>query len=331
MTGIEERALQTKSVVLRITSAAERLRMWLLHQQWFSSRVLPAMPRRLRWLARSIYLKPIDLADRLRGPDRPVAPPRAHNPSGSVIDFEASGSALRGAIGELAGLTPSSRVLDVGCGMGRLAASLSTYLDESGSYDGLDIVPDAIKWCSENIVGPHDNVHFWLSDVYNGEYNPQGKIEADKYVFPFENESFDVVALDSVFTHMLPADMEHYLGEISRVLKPGGRCFATYFLLTEQSRELMLKKDSTTTFKQNFGSYSVTSAKVPELAVGYDDGYISELYARLGMTDERYPGFWCGQPSRWSPDSGTGLQDVLVATKPAAVSESPERKLAQKN
>jgi SAM-dependent methyltransferase len=290
--------------------------MWLLHQQWFTGKVMPAIPRRLRWLGRTIYLMPVDFADRLRGPNRPVGPPRAHNASGSVIDFEGSGAALRGALVDLAGLTPSSRVLDVGCGMGRLAASLASYLDASGSYVGLDIIPDGIKWCNENIVGPHGNVHFVLSDVRNGEYNPKGKIEAAEYRFPFDDESIDVVVLDSVFTHMLPGDLEHYLGEITRVLKRGGRCFATYFLLTKESRELMLTKESTIKFKRDFGSYSVASAKVPELAVAYDEKYIEELHARYGLTNERYPGFWSGQPSRWSPTSGTGLQDVLVAKKP---------------
>jgi len=321
--------VQTRSALLRITSALERLRMWLIHQQWFSSKLLPAMPRRLRWLARSIYLKPVDLADRLRGPNGPVAPPRAHNASGSVIDFEASGSAERGVLGDLAGLTPSSRVLDVGCGMGRLAAAMSSFLDATGSYDGFDIIPDAIKWCSDNIIGRHDNVHFWHADVRNGEYNPQGKIEAVEFRFPFNDESFDLVVLDSVFTHMLPTDMEHYLGEITRVLKPGGKCFATYYLLTEETRKLMLLKDSTVNFKQHFGSYSVTSAKVPELAVGYDERYIEELYAQFGLTSERHPGFWCGQQSRWSPDSRTGLQDVLVAMKPGSSAKMPQRKFVQ--
>jgi SAM-dependent methyltransferase len=309
-----------RSVLLRITSAAERLRIWLIHQPWFSSKVLPAIPRRLRWFARTVYLKPIDLADRLRGPNRPVAPPRAHNASGSVIDFEGSGTALRGALADIAGLTPSSRVLDVGSGMGRLAAAMSSFLDETGSYVGLDILPDAVKWCSENIVGGHDNVHFLLADVRNGEYNPHGKIEAAEFRFPFDDESVDLVVLDSVFTHMLPTELEHYLGEITRVLKPGGRCFATYYLLTEQSRELMATKDSTLNFKQHFGPYSVTSARVPELAVGYDEGYVEELYARLGLKSEIYLGFWCGQPSRWGPHSGTGLQDVLVAMKPTTPS-----------
>ena len=36
--------------------------------------------------------------------------------------------------------------------------------------------------------------------------------------------------LTSVFTHLLPHDLTHYLAEINRVLRPGGRCVATFFL-----------------------------------------------------------------------------------------------------
>lgn len=307
-----------RAFLLRITTAAERLRIWLVHQQWFSSKLLPAMPRRLRWALRTIYLKPVDLADRLRGPNHPVVPPRAHNYSGpSMATDWGNWSEAVDTLRDLAGLTPSSRVLDVGCGMGRLAAAMSSFFDATGSYDGLDIVPDGIKWCKENIVGRHDNVHFTLSDVRNGEYNPQGKIEAVDYRFPFDDELFDLVVLVSVFTHMLPDDLEHYLEEIARILKPTGSCFATYYLLTEESRELMLTKNSRKCFKHHFGSYSVMSAKVPELGVAYDVQFIEQLYAQHGLTSERYLGWWFrGQPSRWSPLPGE--QDALVARKRAA-------------
>ena len=306
-----------RAFLLRITTAAERLRLWLVHQQWFSSKLLPAMPRRLRWVLRTVYLKPVDLADRLQGPNRPVMPPRAHNYSGASTATEwGDWSEALDALRDLAGLTPSSRVLDVGCGMGRLAAAMSSFFDATGSYDGLDIVPDGIKWCSENIVGRHNNVHFTLSDVRNGEYNPQGKIEAVDYRFPFDDELFDLVVLVSVFTHMLPADLDHYLEEIARILKPTGRCFATYYLLTEESRELMMTKDSRKCFKHQFGSYSVMSAKVPELGVAYDAQFIEQLYARHGLKSERCLGWWFrGQPSDSSPLPGE--QDALVARKRA--------------
>jgi len=45
-----------------------------------------------------------------------------------------------------------------------------------------------------------------------------GTVAASEFVFPFADASFDFVSLASVFTHMLPVDLEHYAGQIARVL-----------------------------------------------------------------------------------------------------------------
>jgi SAM-dependent methyltransferase len=311
----EDQFLHMKWLVLRVASLAEESRLWLLRQKWFTSRLLPAMPRSMRWMLRRIVLAPVDLADRLRGPKRSVMPPRASNFSGAVIDFEESGDTFVGVLSEVAGLTPSSKVLDVGCGMGRLAGAMARFLDRGGSYDGLDIVPEGIAWCRENIASPNGNIRFTLADVYNAEYHPTGSVAAVDFVIPFADQSFDLVVLASVFTHMVPDEVDHYLGEIARLLAPDGRCFASYYLLTRESRARMHSKESVMRFNHDRGSHWIVSAKVPELSVGYDDSFLTDLYAKHGLSGERYLGHWCGQPSHWSRTSNFGEQDVIVARK----------------
>ena len=39
----------------------------------------------------------------------------------------------------------------------------------------------------------------------------------------------------SVFTHMRRREVANYLSEISRVLKPNGKCYITYFLINEET------------------------------------------------------------------------------------------------
>ena len=180
--------------LLRVVSAVERLRLWLLTQSWFSSHLLPALPRWLRWGLRTVYLAPVDLADRLLGRRDRVMPPRANNCSGAVIDFKGSGKALVKALEEEAGLTSSSRVLDIGCGYGRLAAAMPDYLDANGSYDGLDIVPDAIRWCEANITSPLGNIRFKLANVFNKEYSQNGTVNAAEYRLPFAMMAFQAPA-----------------------------------------------------------------------------------------------------------------------------------------
>ena len=298
-------------------SAAERLRMWLLGQSWFQSRLMPALPRQLRWLLRTIYLTPIDLGDRLLGRRDPGMPAKAHNFTGSAgPDFKSRGDALVTALTDLAGATPSSHVLDVGCGVGKLAAALTHFLDADGRYEGLDIVPGGIEWCRNNIASPHGNVYFTLADIYNKEYNPRGRLQPTEYRFPYDDDTFDVAALYSVFTHMLPDDVDWYISEIARVLKPNGHIFATYFVINPESLRLMRSSGSALQFKHNLGSHWIQNGRVPELSVAYDEDYSRGVYAKHGFEAPKiYEGAWCGRPGYWPGGSGFGDQDVLVARK----------------
>ena len=62
-----------------------------------------------------------------------------------------------------------------------------------------------------------------------GEKADVRQMDAEKLDFP--DATFDFVCATSVFTHMLPAGVANYLREIRRVLRPGGRCLATFFVL----------------------------------------------------------------------------------------------------
>lgn len=304
-----------RKLLLWAVSVPERVRLWLLWQPWFVSVLLPALPRQLRHFLRWVYLAPVDLADRLLGRRQTDVPSKAATFTGAVQDFAASGQSHLEALVDVAGVTPSSHVLDVGCGLGRLGRPMSHFLDPSGGYEGLDIVPDGIRWCKKHIVSPNDNVHFTLADIHNKEYNPKGRLRAAEYRFPYEAETFDAAVLLSVFTHMLPDEVDRYVNEIARVLKKGGRIFATYYLLNPESIRMMNLPSAEWRFKHHVGPYWTTSLKVPELSVGYDESYIRDLYAKHGLSDEPsiYVGSWCGRASHWP--SGSQDQDTVVAAK----------------
>ena len=119
----------------------------------------------------------------------------------------------------IADLKPDDTVLDVGCGPGRMALALAPYLEEKGRYEGFDIKPKDIAWCKREIEPRWSKSKFQLVDIKNEHYNPNGTISADKFKFPYKDNTFDFVFLTSVFTHLLPADLSNYLREVSRVLK----------------------------------------------------------------------------------------------------------------
>src|SRR3954452_23014549 len=57
-----------------------------------------------------------------------------------------------------------------------------------------------------------------------------------------------LVFLCSVFTHMMPNEAANYIGEIARVLKPGGRCVVTYFLLNHENMTRMARGEAVFNF-----------------------------------------------------------------------------------
>jgi ubiquinone/menaquinone biosynthesis C-methylase UbiE len=266
------------------------------------------LPRRLLHQAKSAVLFPLDCADFILRRRHEMVPPRYLSFEGDG-DFEATGDEFLGYFVELGNLRPEDRVLEVGCGIGRMARPLTHYLT-SGTYEGIDIVPKGIRWCQSNISKRHNNFHFQVADVENAMYNPRGHFKACQYSFPFPDASFDFIYLVSVFTHMLKRDMSHYLSEIVRMLRPQGRCFSTFFLLNEESRKLVESGRSSLTFNVNQDGCWLDDEHLPEHAVAYEERQLRSEYDELGLVLKtiRYGG-WSGRTQ------GLSYQDIVVSTK----------------
>ena len=298
------------------------LREWLLANPFFTSKVLPKMPRRLRWGLRTLYFAPLDLIERSQGRD-PMVPPHTARFTGSAgADFLESGQELADAVKTATGLKPHANVLDIGSGVGRLAVPLTRFLEPPGSYDGIDVVKSGVDWCAARITPRFPHFRFTLADVSNGEYNPDGKLSASEYTLPYPDGAFDVVVLYSVFTHMRKADMARYVAEIARVLKPRGCCFATYALINSETLASMESGNAIYHYKHHVDDQWILgeSMQVAELNIAYDEPYVRELFARYGLNIENgiHYGEWSGLGAR--SESGepllTGLgQDVVVGTK----------------
>ena len=214
------------------------------------------------------------------------------------------------------GLSPRSHLLEIGCGTGRVAGALTTFLDELGRYEGLDVVPGSVEWCQKEIASRFPNFTFQCADVYNGFYNPKSHTQARDYVFPFEQSSFDFVYLTSVFTHMFPEDIENYLRQIERVLKPNGRVLMTFFILTNESRRLIEagKSRPNRTFPIQEGVCWVQDGDSPETAVAYSEAFVLETCRSANLIPSALAyGKWCGRD--FSP-LGTE-QDIIIAQKDA--------------
>jgi len=100
----------------------------------------------------------------------------------------------------LAAYSERPRLLDWGCGCGRLAR----FFVGSTDYYGIDIDREAIEWCRGAIPG--------------GQFRVQS-LQAET---GFESGFFDIVIGNSIFTHLREEDQFAWLAELRRIAKPGG-------------------------------------------------------------------------------------------------------------
>jgi SAM-dependent methyltransferase len=227
-------------------------------------------------------------------------------------EFEEVGVKIVSCLVDDCGLQPGEAVLDVGCGSGRAAIPLTGYLNREGRYAGFDISAKAITWCQENISRSHSNFEFVVADIHNALYNPKGKYQSLDFRFPYADASFDLAFATSLFTHMFPPDVNHYLHEIARILKPGGRCVSTYFLLNEDSSACIEAGKGTYSFKHQREGYRTIATKRSEAAIALPEAFVRDVYAECGLTlrEPLLYGDWCGRAE------SAGFQDIVIADKP---------------
>ena len=269
--------------------------------------VMRRLPPRWRRLARRLLYLPVDLLDSLRGRREELVPPRGLTTVGAG-DFKATGEQYLVYLKDFCGLTPVSRVLDLGCGIGRMAMPMTGFLD-GGGYDGVDVSAADVRWCRRNVTRRYPHIRFHHLDVFHREYNPGGKLWAIDAPLSFEDRSFDVVPAASLFTHLLKAEVAHYLGEISRVLAPCGTAFLTFFLLNEESLGLIEAGACGFRFEHSRGEARLHDPENPEAAVAYDEAFMLELCRANGLRVSGEPlyGCWCCR------ERFTSYQDVVVA------------------
>jgi SAM-dependent methyltransferase len=242
----------------------------------------------------------------------PVPPPELHFVGDG--DFRAIGAEFLRYFVELGGLAPHHRVLDIGCGVGRMALPLTQYLDaERGSYDGVDIVADGIGWCRDRLQSVYQNFHFHRLDLKNELYNPEGAQACADVRLPFADGAFDFVFLTSVFTHLRVPDIEGYAHEIGRALADGGRCFLSLFLMTAEARRGLKSGACRLTFDTNAdGPEYLADPEHPSAAIAYDEGFLVGSMAAAGLHPARPFAY-----GHWAGGQGENYQDICLFTKTA--------------
>lgn len=159
------------------------------------------------------------------------------------------------------GLVDGMSVVDFGCGSGRLSTALS--MDRTlGNihYTGLDIVQDLLDYASSR-SRPH--FRFLLNH---------------SFTFPIASHSTDIVNAFSVFTHLHQAEIHIYMGEISRVLKPGAKAILSFQSLI----------DHWNIFEHTFTAHRAHGKPWPHLNMFVERTQIESFASRNGMRMTEY-------------------------------------------
>lgn len=128
------------------------------------------------------------------------------------------------------GLDRHTRLLEIGCGPGRLPIGILAEFGDIQRYDGVDIDARSIRWCQTFITKAHPDFAFHHVQARHQRYNPNGPAMDEQFRLPFANGSYDIIYLHSVFANMEPDDIRSYAKEFSRLLDTNGNIFFTAFV-----------------------------------------------------------------------------------------------------
>ncbi len=113
------------------------------------------------------------------------------------------------ALVEATGMRSGQRVLDLGCGDGRIAEYLS---DQTGAHlTGLDYVPEAIRLARERTAPKADRLAFAVGDL-NALNLPAREFDL-------------VLSIDTIY---FSEDLARTIGQLAAALRPGGRMAFLY-------------------------------------------------------------------------------------------------------
>lgn len=262
-----------------------------------------------RRLVRRWFFLPADLFDLLLNRQTPLVPPKGRIFTGQGDFVETGNTFLKNFI-DTCSLQPHHHILDVGCGIGRVARPLAGFLDHRGRYEGFDIVQEGIDWCKKHYMD-YPNFSFRYLPLQNDLYNLNSNVQADAFRFPYPDQDFDLVILTSVFTHMQAEEVKNYLGEIARVLKPGGHCFATFFLITQVS-ESYLDQSTDPFFPYRYDDFFLHDDHVKNANIAYRYPFIKKMIEQSSLSvKELYEGWWAGK----GREACMNFQDVLIMSR----------------
>jgi SAM-dependent methyltransferase len=198
--------------------------------------------------------------------------------------------------------------------LGRLAAALAEHLDPTAEYHGFDPKREHVRWAQLNLMPRHQAFNFHITNLANRIYNPGGVLRTTRFLVPFSTASRDLVVASALFAYLSPEELDSYAREAARILKPGGRLLATFYLLDEESREILPHLAPPLAFRFPEGPIVSTSPNGAGL-VAYDETHVRAVLARHGFVlDPTVRGAWRDAPEG-APGPARLKEDAILGRR----------------
>lgn len=205
---------------------------------------------------------------------------------GPVGAFESAARDMEALLRQLHLVRETDRILEIGCGCGAMVPAFVRALGPAGRYVGFDVHAPSIRWCRRRFAAD-PRFRFELAEIASPYGDPSLQRSARAYRFPLDDGCADFILAKSVFTHLLEADVRHYLREIRRTLRPGRLALITAFLFDGRPPAFP--------FPDGESPVRWLRRLRPEAAVAFDRGLFESMIAEAGLTlREMVPGFWPG-------------------------------------
>lgn len=182
-------------------------------------------------------------------------------------------------------LGPSSRILDWGCGPGRVIRHMGALAGEKVELYGTDYNEATIAWCTDHLPGIR--------------FNHNSLVPA----LPYPDNFFTVVYGISIFTHLSESMHRGWMTELQRITAPGGilylttqgsafRCLLTVDELAQFDAGALVVRGNTTEGHRTFSAFQSVE-------------YMRHLFGSLHIVEHHEPVYQGGKPR----------QDYWIAVK----------------
>lgn len=191
-------------------------------------------------------------------------------------------------------LKHSDRVLDIGCGCGRITRTLWNYIKPPGEYVGYDCHMLLLGWCKANFV-TKTNFSFDLFDIHNVTYNPRGKVQLKDFELPYPDGYFNKAFSISIFTHIIPP-YDDYPEKIARVIAKGGLFMPSFFFQENEPDFPQEETQNRKNFKDTGKGYWTLNFDQHESGICVKKSDTIALFKKAGfkLLDNRWGG-WSGK------------------------------------